>query len=180
LRTDAQRNRQRLLEIAHAAFEDHGVDASLDEIARRAGVGIGTLYRHFPNRGALIEALISSDIERLVTLADELLADDAPDGLERWLDALARHAVTYRGLAESLVVAAGDPTTLGELCDRLHNAGASIVSRAQQLGALRTDVDPADAVDLATAIAWITERDPGELRRRRLLRMAVDGLRTVE
>ena len=179
LRTDAQRNRDRLLEVAHEAFEAHGVDASLDDIARRAGVGIGTLYRHFPTREALIEALIVVDIERLVTLADEVVADDAADGLERWLGALARHGIMYRGLAESLVVATGADTTLGELCDRLHGAGAAVVRHAQQRGALRADVDPDDAVDLATAIAWATERDPDDRRRRRLLQIAVDGLRTV-
>jgi AcrR family transcriptional regulator len=179
LRTDAQRNRDRLLAVAHEAFEAHGVDASLDDIARRAGVGIGTLYRHFPTREALIEALISVDIERLDTLADELVADDTPDALERWLDALARHGITYRGLAESLVGATGAATSLGELCNRLHTAGAAVVRHAQDRGALRTDVDPDDAVDLATAVAWLTERDPDDLRRHRLLRIAVDGLRTV-
>ena len=179
LRTDARRNRERLLEVAHEAFEAHGVDASLDEIARRAGVGIGTLYRHFPTREALIEALISADIERLVTLADQVIADDAPDGVERWMGALARHGITYRGLAESLVAAAGAATSLGELCDRVHAAGAAVVRHAQQRGALRTDVDPNDATDLATAIAWLSERDPDDRRRRRLLRIAVDGLHAV-
>jgi AcrR family transcriptional regulator len=180
LRTDAQRNRQRLLEVAHAAFEEHGVDASLDEIARRAGVGIGTLYRHFPTRDALIESLISVDIERLTTLADQLVADDAPDGVNRWLDALARHGITYRGLADSMVGAAGAGTSLGGLCNRLHAAGAAVTRHAQSSGQLRTDLDPADPVDLATAIAWITERDPDDRRRRRLLEIALDGLRPVK
>jgi AcrR family transcriptional regulator len=180
LRSDAQRNRERLLEVAHAAFEEHGVDASLDDIARRAEVGIGTLYRHFPNRDALIESLISADIERLVGLADRLVADDVADGLELWLDAVARHGITYRGLAESLAVASGGASTLGDLCDRLHDAGAAVVRQAQQRGELRTDIDPADAVDTATAIAWITERDHDDLRRRRLLRIAVDGLRALD
>jgi AcrR family transcriptional regulator len=179
LRSDAQRNRERLLEVAHAAFEEHGVDASLDDIARRAGVGIGTLYRHFPTRDSLIESLISTDIERLVTLAERFVADDVVDGLELWLDALARHGITYRGLAESLAVASCGASTLGGLCDRLHGAGAAVVRQAQHRGTLRTDIDPADAVDTATAIAWITERDPDDVRRRRLLRIAVDGLRAV-
>ena len=153
------------------------MDASLDEIARRAGVGIGTLYRHFPTRDRLIEALIADDVERLAELADQLLAADAPDDVERWLTALVRHGVTYRGLAESLVIAAAD-TTLGASCDRLHAAGAAVVRHAQRRGNLRADIDPVDAVDLGTAIAWITERDVGDERRRRLLRIAVDGLRT--
>src|SRR4029450_7703284 len=112
LRSDALRNRERLLEVAHEAFEAHGVEASLDDIARRAGLGIGTLYRHFPTREALIEALISADVERLVMLAEQRVGDEAGDALERGLDALARHGITYRGLAESLVVADGAATSL--------------------------------------------------------------------
>jgi AcrR family transcriptional regulator len=180
LRTDAQRNRERLLEVAHTAFEEHGVDASLDEIARRAGVGIGTLYRHFPTRTALIGSLISADIDRLAALADQLVLSDTPLGVELWLGALARHGVTYRGLAESFVAATGADTELGGLCDRLHTAGAELVRHAQIRGRLRTDLDPLDAVDLATAIAWITESDPDDQRRRRLLHIAVEGLRTVD
>jgi AcrR family transcriptional regulator len=178
LRTDAKRNRLRLLEVAHTAFEEHGVDASLDEIARRAGVGIGTLYRHFPTRNALIGSLISADIERLAALADQLVVDDALDGVELWLGALAHHGVTYRGLAESFVAATGAATDLGELCDRLHTAGAALVRHAQIRGLLRSDLESIDAVDLAIAIAWITENDPDDQRRRRMLEIAVDGLRT--
>jgi AcrR family transcriptional regulator len=178
LRTDAQRNRERLLAVAHGAFEQHGVEASLDDIARNAGVGIGTLYRHFPTRSALIEALISVDIERLVEFADQLVADDAPDGVERWLDALARHGITYRGLADSLVGAAGESTSLGDLCDRLHSSGSALVRHGQERGWIRPDIEAVDAVDLATAIAWITERDVDDQRRKRMLEIAVDGLRS--
>ena len=179
LRADAQRNRDRLLEVAHVAFEEGGVDASLDEIARRAGVGIGTLYRHFPTRDRLIEALIADEVERLADLAEQLIAADTADtadDVECWLTALVRHGITYRGLAESLVVAPAE-TTLGASCDRLHAAGAAVVRHAQGRGDLRADIDPVDAVDLGAAIAWITERDADDERRRRLLRIAVDGLR---
>jgi AcrR family transcriptional regulator len=177
LRTDAQRNRDRLLAVAHDAFQEHGVDASLDDIARSSGVGIGTLYRHFPTRNALIESLISADIERLIELARHLVAEDAPDAVDRWLDALARHGITYRGLADSLVGATGESTSLGQLCDRLHSAGASLVRHAQRRGRVRADVKPVDPVDLATAIAWLTEGDRDDRRRRRLLDLAVEGLR---
>jgi AcrR family transcriptional regulator len=95
LRTDARRNRDRLLAVAHTAFEEDGVAASLDDIARGAGVGIGTLYRHFPTRSALIESLISVDIERLVDLASRLVDEEARDGVDQWLGALARHGITY-------------------------------------------------------------------------------------
>ena len=179
LRADAQRNRHQLLEVAHSAFEEDGVNASLDEIARRAGVGIGTLYRHFPTRDHLIEALIADDVERLAELAEELIAADTADDVERWLTALVRHGITYRGLAESLVVAPAE-TTLGSSCDRLHSSGAAVVRHAQGRGDLRADIDPVDAVDLGAAIAWITERDADDERRRRLLRIAVDGLRAPD
>ena len=133
LRADARRNRTRLLAVAHEAFLDTGVTASMDEIARRAGVGIGTLYRHFPTREALILALVADDLERLANLADErrVAGDvDAAD-VERWLDALVAHNLTYRGLAESIAGAAGRPTPLGAACDRIHAAGAELVAAAQ-------------------------------------------------
>jgi AcrR family transcriptional regulator len=178
LRADARRNRDRLLDVARTAFEEHGTDASLDEIARRAGVGIGTLYRHFPTRDALLETLIADDLERLIELADELVAEGGSDGVERWLSALVGHAVTFRGLADSMLGATRAHSALGEICVRLHRAGASVVREAQRRGLVRRDIDPVDAVDLATAIAWLTEADPEEERRRALLRVAVDGLRT--
>lgn len=177
LRADARRNRQRLFEVAHEAFLNHGVTASMDDIARGAGVGIGTLYRHFPTRDALILALVADDLERLATLADELRADEAPAGVEQWLAELVRHNLTYRGLAESIIAALGQPTPLGTACDRLHTAGASLVRHAQDHGELRADIDPGDAIDLAAAVAWITEQDPDDTRRTTLLRVTIDGLR---
>jgi AcrR family transcriptional regulator len=178
LRADARRNRQRLLEIAHEAFVENGVSASMDDIARRAGVGSGTLYRHFPTRDALILALVADDLERLTTLADELRASDAPDALERWLVELVEHNRTYRGLAESIIAATGQPTALGAACDRIHTAGQELVIQAQRTGTVRPDVAPGDAIDLAAAVAWITQHDPDNRRSKRLLQVATDGLHT--
>jgi AcrR family transcriptional regulator len=179
LRADARRNRDRLLAIARRAFVDNGVDASLDDIARTAGVGIGTLYRHFPSREALIEALIGDDIARLAELGDELVSADAPDGVERWLAALITHGITFRGLAETLTARHTDGTSLGDLCDRMHAAGATVVWHAQARGWIRHDVDPVDPVDLATSIAWITEADADDRRRNRLLEIGLAGLRPL-
>ena len=176
-RADARRNRQRLLEFAHRAFLKDGVGASMDDIARRAGVGIGTLYRHFPSRDALILALVADDLERLAQLADALRTDDDPDGVEQWLAELVRHNVTYRGLAESIIAAAGRPTPLGAACDRIHGAGTRLVRHGQELGTIRTDVDPGDTIELAAAIAWATQGDPDDRRRTALLRVVMDGLR---
>ena len=167
-----------MLEVADGAFREHGVQASLDDVARRAGVGIGTLYRHFPTREALVEALVAADLERVAALADGLSGDELA-GIERWLAELAEHSVIYRGLAETLVTARGTSSTLGSACTRLHDAGRGLVRRAQRNGVVRDDVDPGDAVDLASSIAWLTERDAGNDRRRRLLREVVEGLRVA-
>jgi AcrR family transcriptional regulator len=177
LRADARRNRERLLAAADHAFRRHGVNASLDDIARAAGVGIGTLYRHFPTRDDLILALVAADLDRVAALADEYA--DRTDALERWLDELVRHTIAYRGLAEAVVAATDSPTALGACCDRVHGAGARLVRREQQRGTLRSDADPDDVIDLANAIAWLTEGERSPRRRRRLLRLAIDGLRAT-
>ncbi|MGE4427326.1 MAG: TetR/AcrR family transcriptional regulator, partial [Solirubrobacteraceae bacterium] len=99
LRADARRNRDRLLEVARAAFLEHGVEGSLEEIARRAGVGVGTLYRHFPSREDLLRAVLADSFESLVERADELLAEpDAGRGVMEFLRVFAGHAATFRGV----------------------------------------------------------------------------------
>jgi AcrR family transcriptional regulator len=178
LRADARRNRQRLLAVAHEAFVENGVTASTDDIARRAGVGSGTLYRHFPTRDALILALVADDLERLATLADELRTANAPGAVHDWLAELVDHNRTYRGLAESIIAATGQPTPLGAACDRIHAAGDALVSQAQRSGTIRADITPRDAIDLAAAVAWLTQDDPDSSRSRLLLHVATDGLRS--
>lgn len=150
--------------------------ASMDDIARRAGVGSGTLYRHFPTRDALILALVADDLERLAELADELRSGDTADALERWLGALVEHNRTYRGLAESIIAATGQPTPLGEACARIHTAGAALFDQAQRNGTIRADITAQDTIDLAAAVAWITEHDRDDRRGRVLLQIAIDGL----
>jgi AcrR family transcriptional regulator len=180
LRADARRNRDRLLAAAHEAFQRHGVSASLDDVAKTAHVGIGTLYRHFPTRDDLIAALVTADLERVAALADELATHDDAEVLGRWLGELVDHTASYRGLAEAVLAAGGDPTTrFGGACERLHTAGARLVRREQQRGTVRTDVDPHDVLDLANAIAWATDNTTDALRRRRLLRINIDGLRAT-
>ena len=177
LRADARRNRARLLEVAHAAFMAGGVMASMDDIARRSGVGIGTLYRHFPTREDLVLALVADDLERLAARADELRAADAPDGVGQWLGELVQHNLTYRGLAESVLAASGQPTPLGAACDRVHAAGGALLRSAQAASTVRADIASTAALDLAAAIAWATQADTDDARRTELLRIALDGLR---
>jgi len=175
-RADAQRNRDRLLGAAAEAFAERGTDASLEEVARRAGVGIGTLYRHFPTRDDVVAALIAGEVEGLVALGDQLLAaDDAGTALRTWLAALIRHVTRYRGLASSLVDARCGEGRLSESCHRQEAAAAALVERAQRAGAVRPDVTVADVLDLASALAWLRERGrhPDDDR---LLDVVLDGL----
>jgi AcrR family transcriptional regulator len=178
LRADARRNRQRLLDAARPAFVEHGAQASLDDIARTAGVGIGTLYRHFPTREALVEALIHDGLRGLCDLSDELVGSDDPfDAVRTWLRAMVAHAAAFRGLAEALLAARAGEDPLGAACDTLQAAGAAVFDRAQRLGHVRPDVTAADAIDLAASVAWITTQAPtGPGQADRLLEVVLDGL----
>jgi AcrR family transcriptional regulator len=184
-RADARRNRERLLAAAAELFAERGLDAPLDEVARRAGVGQGTLYRHFPSRNALVEGLIREDNAALCQRGEELVAGPDPvEALTAWLRAYVEHATRFRGLAESLRAAAGragegDP--LADCVERVQVIGDALVDRAHQAGRLRAEVSSAEAFDLAAAVAWISEdgrRDLGQ--RDRLLSLLLDPLFTRE
>ena len=134
MRADAQRNYQRLLSAAMAAFTEQGADdASLEEIARRAGVGIGTLYRHFPTRGALLEAVYRDQVEALRSRADELLESDAPDeALAAWLRALVAFSSTKHSLTSALLATLGQDSDLLSTCSmRICGAAEALLERAQ-------------------------------------------------
>jgi len=178
LRADAQRNRARLLGAADEAFTARGTEASLDDIARRAGVGIGTLYRHFPTREDLVDALLRSHNERLVGLGAELLdADDPLDALHTWFRALLHHSATYHGLATSLVEATcGKAGSLATACQEQTAAGAALLARAQQHGLVRADVTADEVIDLVSAITLVAERGQ-RTNGDRLLDLALDSLR---
>jgi AcrR family transcriptional regulator len=179
LRADARRNRERLLTIAGEAFAEHGLDASLEEIARRAGVGVGTLYRHFPSRNALVEALIREDSDALCLRGDELAADTDPvAALTTWLAALVEHAGRFRGLAQSLTVGSAgdghDDDPLADCCHAVQATGERLVERVRRAGRLRDDVTSTDVLDLAASVAWICEQAPRDgAQRERLLSMVL-------
>jgi AcrR family transcriptional regulator len=179
LRADARRNRARLLDAADAAFADHGTSASLEDVARRAGVGIGTLYRHFPTRDDLVEAVIHDGVDDLVALADRLLDDDDPlAALRTWLRALVDHAARYRGLATALVAAGcGGEGRLTEACHRQEAAADALVARARSTGRLREDVTTSDVLDLVSALAWLAEQGRRDTADDRLLDLILDGVR---
>ncbi|QSQ18902.1 helix-turn-helix transcriptional regulator [Pyxidicoccus parkwayensis] len=176
LRADARRNREQLLTAAHEAFSEHGADASFDDIARRAGVGIGTLYRHFPTRDALLVATLE---ERLVALAEKgrtLRDTEAPgDALVAWVKALIKHVTTYRGL---VTVTGAALHGVSVACDTARGIGTDILARAQASGDVRRDFDYADLENMAVAVAFTTQQTATEpARARRLLTLFLDGLR---
>jgi AcrR family transcriptional regulator len=182
LRADAVRNRTRLLEVARGAFEEHGADVSLEEIARTAGVGIGTLYRHFPTRDALLAAVFRDRINGLAQFGDELLeAPDAFDALVRWLRAHLVNASACHGLGGAVVIELldGDEDAL-LLCSHMRLVGAQLLERAQAQGAVRADTDVDDLVRLVNALVSATaDADDRAALTDRLFALMVDGLRTT-
>jgi len=177
-RADARRNYERLLTAAAAAFAENGAEASLDDIARRAGVGIGTLYRHFPTRQVLLEVLLRDSLEELNADAEVKLVSFAPgEALADWLRAVVAHAATYRGLAAELLCNSESSQEFAQ-CGAMRVAGARLLARAQSAGEIRPDVSAADLFMIVNGIAWATERAPGDQEQaERLVRVMVDGLR---
>ncbi|MCK9895786.1 helix-turn-helix domain-containing protein [Frankia sp. AgB32] len=176
---DARRNHDHILATARVVLTEQGVQASLRDVARRAGVGLGTLYRHFPTRDALLEALLRQGFDRLAERADELAADLPPAAaLGAWLRELAAGAGVYQGLSGSLVARLHDPeSALSASCTALHAAGGRLLASAQADGRIRKDVAGIDVFALATAVAAVTERGPLAERRDQLLNVVLDGLR---
>ncbi len=185
MRADARRNRQRLIEAALAAFAEHGADdASLDEIARRAGVGIGTLYRHFPTRQALLEAVYRSQVEALCALAEVYSAQlgdaSATDALARWLEALVAFAATKRNLTISMMSSLGgkNAEVVSSCSAMVREAVVPLLARAQQAGEIRPDVDVSDLLKMSHAISVACEYPSSHSdQAQRLLMVMLDGLR---
>ncbi|MEV0849685.1 helix-turn-helix domain-containing protein [Streptomyces sp. NPDC049954] len=179
LRADARRNYERLLAEARTAFAQAGTEASLEDIARRAGVGIGTLYRHFPDRYALMEAVFAAGIAALCAEAEQLSADpalEASEALAGWLGSYVAYATTYGGLSGALA----EQGRMTSCHDILSGAAALLLVPAQRAGSVRAAASPHDVLLLTTAVAWAAERLPegDEEGRGRLLGLVLDGLRT--
>ncbi|TIU65943.1 MAG: TetR/AcrR family transcriptional regulator, partial [Mesorhizobium sp.] len=148
LRADAQRNRDRLVEVAAQAFAEAGVDASLEEIAKRAGVGIGTLYRHFPTREHLVEVVYRREVEGLCRAAGELAEKHPADvALELWMQRFVDYIGTKRGLATSLrILLTTNSTLFSDTSGRVSGALKGLVERAAAAGSIRADVDASDVL----------------------------------
>ena len=178
-RADAQRNHEQVLAAAQAAFAEHGKDASLRDVARRAGVGIGTLYRHFPTREALLGALLRERFDSLSGYARSLAGtDDTRAALLDWLTRLAHGSTTYRGLPESVLSALRDKeSSLHAACETMRTAGRELLRRAQRAGTVRAGVTIEDLLALAAGIAWASEQSPRpEATIERLLGYLADGI----
>jgi len=150
------------------------VDASLDEIARRAGVASGTLYRHFPTRLDLVETVLAEQIAELVDLGRGLLtSEDEFDALSTWLRAALTHAMTYRGLAAAVMSSALDQVSTWHA--ELFEVGAALLARARRSGAVVADADEADVLKMVGAIAWAAQDNSAQADR--LLTLLMNGLR---
>jgi AcrR family transcriptional regulator len=175
-RADARRNYDALIEAARAAFTEKGAEASLEDIARRAGVGIGTLYRHFPTRQALLEATYLEEVEALCASAAELSELEPWDALVSWLNRFARYASTKKALAAELLATIGMESDFFAACHTsIFAAGEPLLERAQAAGAVRPDVTFNDAVRLVSGILMVRVAEPEEINR--LMSFALDGLR---
>lgn len=180
MRADARRNRERILAAAAAEFEEHGPDAALEDIAARAGVGIGTLYRHFPDRQALLVAVYRDGVDSLVACGADLLAADDPfEALVHWLSAQLEHGRRHRSqAATAMLTMLDDPGGQPPPCEAMMSTGAALLARAQDAGVVRGDVDIHDVSRMIGAIAVATDSAPDSpVCCNRLFQVVVDGLR---
>jgi AcrR family transcriptional regulator len=179
MRSDAQRNRERLLAAAVAAFSREGPEATLESIAKDAGVGIGTLYRHFPSREALVDAAYRSELARLCDAVPELLdAMPADKAVRTWMDMFIEYMTTKRGMADALrMVIASGGNPFAESRSRLLAASCALMRAGAADGTLRGDLDPADLLTSVSGVS-LAAGDPGQRAQAgRLLDLLMDGLR---
>ncbi|MBM2618857.1 TetR/AcrR family transcriptional regulator [Actinoplanes sp. LDG1-06] len=178
MRADARRNYEQILAAAEAEVARAGADASLEEIARRAGVGSATLHRHFPSRQALLEAVFHDRVVALCDRARELAAGgDAGPALTDWLRSLASYGAVTRGLARSLLGGTQNPTA-GTCETMLLEAGDALLRPARAAGAVRPEVTIVDLLTLVNAVSLATEGSPDAgAEAARLVTLALDGVR---
>jgi AcrR family transcriptional regulator len=176
MRSDARRNYEKLLAAGRAAFTEEGSSASLEEIARRAGVGIGTLYRHFPTRQALLEAVYVEEVDALCRSAADLADEEPWVALRAWLHRFVEYVNTKEALSEELFAYIGRDSDVFRRCHTLfYGAGEPLLQRAQEAGLVRTDTDITDVVRMVVGIAKMPSAPPDQIDR--VLDMAIDGLR---
>jgi AcrR family transcriptional regulator len=175
-RADARRNYEKLISVARDAFTEDGASASLEDIARRAGVGIGTLYRHFPTRQALLEAVYVEEVEAMCRSAVDLADQPSWEALVAWLHRFVGYVATKQALAEELFATADPNADVFRNCKTaIYSAGEPLLTRAQRDGVVRTDTTITEVVQLVASVAKIPSVEPEQIER--ILDMALDGLR---
>lgn len=162
MRADAKKNYDQLLAVARHVVAEQGADASLRDVARQAGVGLGTLYRHFPTREALLEALLRASFDAMAQRANALeLSDDAGSALATWLREAVAMTHSYSGAIALMVAAISDEgSALHASCISLRAAGTRLLRRAQTKNAARSDMDGGDLFALISALAWLADQPP--------------------
>ena len=178
-RADSLRNREQLLATAKTVFTEAGVEVALEEIARRAGVGIGTLYRHFSTRGALLAAVYRREVEQLAEAAERLLTEKPPtEALELWFEEVIAYMATKRVVGPALradpeegarVFAAGGPS--------IHKSFGRLLRAAAEAGEIRADLDETDVLRLLTGFAHGYDQPGWEAGARRMVSIMIAGLR---
>jgi AcrR family transcriptional regulator len=178
-RADAVRNRERVLEAAKAVFSAGGPDASLEAVARRAGVGIGTLYRHFPTRESLFEAVYRREVQQLGELAEQLKGEAAPvDALRRWLRSNVEFVATKKGMSAALALAIQGSSELSAYSfDRLTKAVGALLDRAVAAGEIRSDISPEDVLRTLVGMCYMHDQPGWQTSVLRMVDVFVDGLR---
>jgi len=176
-RADSARNRQLLVDAAKAGFAEVGLNVSLEEIARRAGVGIGTLYRHFPTREAVVEAVYRREVEQLAEAVPQLLqTSPAGEALHKWMHLFVDFIATKRIIAPSLAAAAARTSTPTSV-ELITSAISTLVKRAIASGDLRKDIDPSDLLRAMVGVSYGNPDAGWEASARRLIDILMDGLR---
>jgi len=178
-RADAQRNRQRLLEIAKEAFTRSGANISLDEIAKQAGVGAGTLYRHFPTRDALLEAVYRTEVEKLAAAERELSKTMPPiEALRAWMLLFVDYIAAKKLIAPALNTLVGGPSKVFE-ATREQVAGAihALVKRAIESGDIRPDLDPFDLLRALIGVSNVAAGEDWPASAKRLVEILISGSR---
>ncbi len=176
LRADAKRNHEQLIAAARAAFTERGSEASLEDIARRACVGVGTLYRHFPNRQSLVEAVYVEEVEALCRSAADEIDGSSWDALVRWFDRFVDYVATKRALIDEMVATIGQDAEVFRAChDAIFGAGEPLLERAKKDGFVRADAEFMDVIRMVSGITMVRHASADDIRR--VLAMALDGLR---
>jgi AcrR family transcriptional regulator len=178
-RADAVRNRERVLEAAKAVFSAGGAEASLEAVAQEAGVGIGTLYRHFPTREALFEAVYRREVQQLADLAEQLKQQAPPvDALRQWMRSIVKFVATKKGMSAALALAVDkDSKLVSSSADRLARAVGGLLDRAIAAGEIRDDVSSEDLLRALVGMCYMHDQPGWQISVLRLVDVFIDGLR---